>query len=384
MESTLDLRAWQDGGITSFEQTCFVDYWNDESIVPSISSTTTIDPYNFGHRMAMGKHLIQSGSKAVWGDAHEKHWYWGYLAQLDWQWRTGRLQSDGTLNSHESKSSSSLPSTKISTKSWFGYMNLNFSVAVYQGAANAGLVPAVKLSTLSKNVQQDAGFQTCVNIWYEFWSGPHAKYLDTMKLAIKETDDARRRTTEQEALIELYRQLWETHSSIIQAGLKHAKEEEALMPEIERQFGLGWCHIVELFAAMSYTLLSLEALMIHGAGFLPCRVLMDESSIEYLKTNRPDEHQATQQVLDLYHASPKQLESMCGFFRRLTRWEWERQQMPITLKTLNKGSTWTKISLLLRILTKTALPHPSKSSLTERSLVVMAVAGPIVANYLQR
>lgn len=115
--------------------------------------------------------------------------------------------------------------------------------------------------------------------------------------------------------------------------------------------------------------------MKNGAGFLPSKILLDESTLEDLKKNKKDELQQTQQVLDLYHATPEQVESMCGFFRRLTRWEGERQQMPVTLKTFNKGTVFAKTVLLARILAKITLPHPTKSSWMERSLdVVVAVA----------
>ncbi|CAJ1941147.1 unnamed protein product [Cylindrotheca closterium] len=380
-----ELKAWQEGGISSFDQTCYADYWDDETIVPSIpisSSGDTMDPFDFGHRMALGKCLIRNtaGSKSnCWGEKNysEKHWYWAYLAQLDWQWRTGRLSYSGG-STIAPKTTTNLPTTIISTAAWYGNMNANFSVAAYMGAMKANLVPSIKLDTWRKNIEEDPGFQICVEVWYEFWIGPHAKYLTTMEssaAASQEEQDAEtKETLEREALIEVYRALWEAHTDIIHAGVEHNRQEEALLPEPERKFAMGWCHMVELFAAMGYTLLSLEALMVNGAGYLPSQVLLDESVLEHLKKNKPDEYQQTMQVMDLYNATSLQLDSMCGFFRRLTRWEWERQQMPITLKILNKGAVVPKTKLLLRILTKIIIPHPTKSTLMERSLFAAAAA----------
>jgi hypothetical protein len=330
--------------------------------------------------MALGKcMMMKTGSKSVWGDGYEKHWIWAYLGQLDWQWRTGRLAYSGSPNTAEISNNGAAPtSTKISTESWDGTMNLNFSVAAYQGAVKANLVPSVKLDTSLKNVEEDPGFQICVEVWYQFWIGPHAKYVTTMETKSKEEDDG------VEALIEVYRALWAAHTDIVHAGVENTKKEEAVLPEIERQFAMGWCHMVELFAAMGYTLLSLEALMMHGAGYLPSRVLVDESTLEELKKNKPDEHQQTQQIIDLHNATPETLDFMCGFYRRLTRWEWERQQMPITLKILNKGSALAKIALLLRILTKITLPHPTKSTLMERSIVAAAAAAATGAWYMKQ
>mmetsp|Transcript_458 Transcript_458/g.703 ORF Transcript_458/g.703 Transcript_458/m.703 type:complete len:104 (+) Transcript_458:453-764(+) len=73
-------------------------------------------------------------------------------------------------------------------------------------------------------------------------AGPHDAYLTTMmELVNKEKDhDPSRETKEREALIALYRALWATHTSCIHAGLKHAKKEEALMPEMEHEFALGF------------------------------------------------------------------------------------------------------------------------------------------------
>mmetsp|Transcript_458 Transcript_458/g.706 ORF Transcript_458/g.706 Transcript_458/m.706 type:complete len:90 (+) Transcript_458:919-1188(+) len=88
--------------------------------------------------------------------------------------------------------------------------------------------------------------------------------------------------------------------------------------------------------------------------------------------------------MDLCHVTPKQMESMCGFFRRLTRWEWERQQMPNTLNALNKGSALTKMTILVRILVKIAVPHPTKSTLMERSFIVVVAAVATGAWYMQQ
>jgi len=54
--------------------------------------------------------------------------------------------------------------------------------------------------------------------------------------------------------------------------------------------------MVELVESMGNTHLSLEALMQYGAGYLPSCVLLNESSLEDLKQNYPDQHQATKQI----------------------------------------------------------------------------------------
>ena len=51
-----DLDRWQRGGMTSFDQTCFAEYWsqlNSDKILRG-----KVDPYSFDHLMALGKYLI--------------------------------------------------------------------------------------------------------------------------------------------------------------------------------------------------------------------------------------------------------------------------------------------------------------------------------------
>ena len=92
-----DPSQWRKGGISTFEQTCFAQYWND---LPNViandgeSSLIVVDPFDFRHRMTLGKYIIENtGSERIWGKEFTGHWCWGYLAQLDWQWRSGRLNA---------------------------------------------------------------------------------------------------------------------------------------------------------------------------------------------------------------------------------------------------------------------------------------------------
>ena len=313
--------------------------------------------------MALGKCLIEktarlrgesgsfSGQRRAEVGEQCWHWYWGYLAQLDWQWRSGRLLS--------TRSAEDTP-YKISMDSWFGYMNLNFSVAVYMGASKAGLVPRVEISRNGDgregfDVENDPGFQACVDLWSRFWtSGAHENYL-------RASSQRQQEEQEVDALKTLYAELWSTHTDIITTSLPNARSMEKLLPEPERKFGLGWCNMVELLAAMGWTLLSLDALMENGAGYLPSRILDDEQTISWLERNRKDEFDATKQIIDLHDATPFQLSLMCGFFRRLTKnWEGERRKMPKTLKVFTKygyASPIRKIAVLVRILAKVAMPR---------------------------
>ena len=72
-------------------------------------------------------------------------------------------------------------------KSWWGYMNLDFYVALYCGAAEAGVVPTISFS--DNSLQDDVGFQTCVELWKGFWENDHATFLASCTSMNKEEND---------------------------------------------------------------------------------------------------------------------------------------------------------------------------------------------------
>ena len=312
--------------------------------------------------MALGKFIIEN-TGSVWGDDFAMHWHCAYLAQLDWQRRSGRLSCSATKLKLEKDD------FKISTDSWFGYMNIGFTVALYKGAAKAGLVPDILLSTESGvDVDSDPGFKKCVDIWESSWSEPHKEFLDNLSSG---------KSSKEQAIDTLYSELWSTHTLIIKTSLPHAKRLEDLMPELERNFGLGFCHIAELLEAMSWTFLSLEALMEIGGRYLP-NLTLDEDTMISLKENRKNEYMATNQILDFYNARPVQLSIMFGFFRRLARWKIERQRMPKTLKVLttDESHITEKMIVLGRVVAKVVFPQ----SILEISLWILTIVGLIVGS----
>lgn len=399
-DKKFDMKGWQDGGLTSFSQTCFADYWEtlpsnlilvDSDATANGEGTNNdlliveVDPHNFKHRMALGKYIIEhtgggvargtaSGiagststtSSGIWGEGFTMHWYWGYLAQLDWQRRSGRL-ANPTMRDARQEGGTSKPAIdgdEISVDSWFGYMNLNFSVAVYCGAAKAGLVPKISLNdtndTASMDVENNQGFLECVDHWAAFWSGPHQELIAEYSLLEQEDPSEVEFDKKKDVLIrKLYDKLWDTHTLIIKSSLPHAKLMEDLMPPLDRKFGLGWCHMVELLAAMSWTLLSLDALMEIGAGYLPTITLTGQDALDRLKKNNENEYKAALNMINMSDSSPAQIAFQCGFFKRLAYWDSERKRMPVTVKilTTTAGGTIEKIYVICRVLFFVLLPR---------------------------
>jgi hypothetical protein len=354
-----DLAKWQKGGLTSFSETCFAEYWDD--LPPIVEKRETVDPYDFRHRMALGKYILEhSGDETVWGKSNFRHWYWGYLAQLDWQWRSGRL-SDPTQSFQEGTRSDF-----IHLDSWWGYMNLGFTVAMFQAAAKAGLVPELKFSKSKMNLEKDEGFQQCVQHWEGFWNGPHKEYLAEMSNPeMKET-----------AIDRLYKRLWPVHSHIISSSLPGAKRMEKLMPEEDLKAGLGWCHMVSLLDAMNWVLLSLEAVMEFGAGYLPTRRL-DKESLAWLKEHRQEEYSTALSLFKLHEATPGTIEAMQGFWRRLTYFKSQRDNMPSILHTLVHGTGIEFVSTLVRVLALVISPHSKTEWAALIALIAVVAAGGI-------
>jgi hypothetical protein len=378
-ETQFNLKDWQNGGITHWSQTCFAEYWDKvQTRIPSLSHptssqstptvTVTLDPYNFDDRMELSKYLIQNtGSTEVWGEGYTKHWYWAYLSQLDWQWRSGRYESLKNLTQGDDTMERSYkPNYKMDSDSWIAKMNIGFTVAVYEGAVRAGLVPKVQLSSDVVDCQdlvKEKGFQQIVEFWESVWTGPHGRFVDLA------TTGGLSQSSMEQAELDLARCVWAAHTKVIKTSLVHAQSKLTLQSPIEQDFLLGFCRMVELLDAMSSTALSLDALMKYGAGYLPSRVLRDEESLMWLKNNRFEEYKVTTTIMSLSHASTTQMSLVCLFFQRLSTWEYERKNIPLTMHILNfDNSISRKCITFLRIVVKVLCPQCIKRLVTKSIL----------------
>jgi hypothetical protein len=373
-----DLDTWQNGPMTSFEQTCFAEYW--DKLPKVVQDKMTVDPYNFYHRMALGKYLIENTGDC-WGERFEEHWFWAYLALLDWEWRSGRLSAPPALTDYNNSNNKKTKKKKkknhhpveyISPDSWWSYMNLGFSVCVYLGASKAGLVPAITLSTTSHqqtattniSIDKDPHFQKQVDHWYDFFQTHHIPFLK------RRVDLAKNPT----AIFPFYRHLWESHTATLDTSLIGAKHLEALLPEEDRRFGLGWCGMVEIMEAMGWSHLSLTALMKVGAGRMPSRRLDDttatNNALEYLKEHRPREYETCQNMFRLQASSSEDLQGICKFWKRISVYPQIQKRLPGLLETLGHGSFGSKTAVFLLMLVHAAIP---------KSLVEFSFWGLVVA-----
>ncbi|KAG7371866.1 hypothetical protein IV203_018008 [Nitzschia inconspicua] len=308
--TSFDLDRWQQGGLSSFAETCFSEYWNQlapDSIIPSVSQEQShhVNPYSFAHRMTLGKYLIeQTGGDSIW---------------------------------------------------------------VYCGAAEAGLVPGIQLDTpFNKN---DFGFQQCVQHWKSFWDTHHRDFVLSIRSSTTETQ-------RKEALSILYRHLWETHTNVIQCGIANAKQLENKLPEEDRNVGLGWCNMVELLSAMSWTNLSVDALCEFGVGYLPTIRIAGPETVQWIATHRPKEYVTIQTLDKLRLSSPAAMKQMCSFWSRVTRWSFQRDTMARTLDTLSHGKGPAKVLAFTKILILSIAPK----SVTEISIWIAITSGLLYAS----
>ena len=370
---TFNLEEWQAGKISSFSQTCFSEYWDD---LPLIQDIGAVDPYNFFHRMVLKKTLIEdTGGETVWGSSTSgivscsQHPIWGYAAQLDWQRRSGRFQdpsqwqddSDGSVLLETIANSNHTDSGKISKESWWGYMNLQFSVAMYCGAAKAGLVREISMS--DESILSDAGFLKCVDIWMEFWESYRSIFIPSISKCSNSKEEGDRKD-------ELYRTLWRAHTGIIKAGVSHGKDLEEILPQHDRDAGLGWCNMVELLAATNWPLLSLDNLCIFGCGHLPVVRLAGPKTVEWLKQNRKLEYTTIQSLYQLKAAPPKAISGACMLFGCVARWSFAVKKLPRTLHVLTHGNPIQKMLALSRVVLLAVFPR----SLLERGVALAAIS----------
>lgn len=349
-----DLARWQAGGTSSFSGTVFAPYWDGLPNLVAVDGNgdgsappPDVDPYRFSHRMALGKYLIQNtGGEKVWGRNCSRHWFWGYIAQLDWQRRSGRFEDPSEWKDEVDESivltGGGYDTDEISKRSWWGRMNLEFSVAVYCGAAEAGLVPRVTIS--SEDVASDASFQKCVELWRGFWQTIHSEFLASHE----EDYDG--------ASLELYRGLWPVHTEVIKAGMAD-NDLGKLMPKEDLGVGLGWCQMVEILAATNWPLLSLDSLHEFGAGYLPTVRVSGPKTMEWLKEHRPREHKTVTNMHGLKDVPANKMERMCSFWARVTWWNFARNNLPRYLHALSHGSPIQKLVWLARVLALAAFPH---------------------------
>jgi len=381
-----DLDQWQagidqssDGIAVSLEGTCFESYWEE---LPSIvlarddaddRRILAVDSYSFRGRMAALKFLMfDIDPAALWettsafsssssspSSCREWHWLWSYAAQLDWQQRSGRLSMNGSSNNNN------MEEDRISyERSWFGYMNFHFSVAILLGLEKSGMLLennnetiVVQLDSIGKNlVASDDAVQKSIETWSRFFKGGYSNY----KRAILSTDHCENGALSKEFKKQrflLQKEMWKAHVEVIH-NTQNSELASALLaqlPSAERDFGRGWADMVEILAASVFPT-DLVSLRRDGGGFLPTEVLHDDRWAQLLQNKDnlvgAEKRRFTSVVAthDLIAMPESSRRTAVAFWKRVSRSFEISRTMPGTVIQLFHGTPLAKVRQMIRVM----------------------------------
>jgi hypothetical protein len=373
-----DENSWQSGrgypfhNVSSLDGTCFDEYWDQ---LPSLAGfdkenrSIVVDGYSFTSRMSVIKFLIEFDHLVLWGATplKEYHWLWGYGAQLDWQYRSGRLNlgsAKTTTTMIATNASAAFPDT-IAPTSWWGYMNFCFSIAILIGGKESGVLDSVfpvgaqlLLDEVTQQlVDHDEGVQKSIQAWQNLFENGYVQYRDKVHGGSLSNQEL------QEARFRLRKHVWEAHTTVIHAAMNpYSDELLAKMPVAERQFGSGWASMVELLAASAFPT-DLLSLVQDGAGFLPLQVITDEIWQNW--KNDPDSYSildrrrmiAVESCYKLLGMAPNQLQLATVFWKRVVRNDRISRKTPQTIFDLVHGSPLSKTRQIIRVLFLSVQPR---------------------------
>jgi hypothetical protein len=218
--------------------------------------TDCLDPFDFMQRMAAYKLLIdRSNARGVFGAHNEMNPFWGYVQQLEWQWRSGRLRRADT------------PPGRIDADSWWGSCNYSLSIIPLIAAAQAGVIEPIEIKPPDKHAEKFArggkAGDYIVPAAYNEALGAWRAFFEAVKTFPLDTD------------IEPLRFLvWHAHLIAITAAGKLYAPEAALLPTSEREFGAGWVRMVDFLGVAAWRT-DLDFMLEYGTGVLPERMMAE-------------------------------------------------------------------------------------------------------------
>ena len=113
----------------SLKKTAFGSMWHT---LPKLEGT--VDPFDFRHRMAVLKLLIDcTNENGLFGADNALNVFWGYTFQTHWQWRSQRYALDGA------------PEERISPNSLWGYYNYPLVMLPLIAAIEEGMAPDLEV-----------------------------------------------------------------------------------------------------------------------------------------------------------------------------------------------------------------------------------------------
>ncbi len=240
------------------EQLSQFDFYPVWTQAPAL--TDSVDPFNFEQRMAAYRLLVETTNKrGIFGADNLQNVFWGYVFQLQWQWRSGRLQFADT------------PAGRIDPDSIWGFGNYSLNIIPLMGAMQAGLIPEMEILPPYRQSRFEyasgggragkfhipALYQEAVHAWQRYF-----ELIESMKAG----DD----------LEPVRFALWAAHKASLTKVEHVLRQLEPLhTSRKELDFLIGWCRMVDYLGLAAWPT-DLPFMLENGTGVLPERLITDE------------------------------------------------------------------------------------------------------------
>jgi hypothetical protein len=243
---------------TYSERLSALDFYPMWSALPELNDA--IDPFDYAQRMAVYKLLIQATNQnGIFGVENEMNLFWGYVFQLDWQWRSGRLRLPDT------------PPGRIDPNSMWGYGNYSLSLIPLIAAMQIGLVAEREILPPYATTDIEyacgggrAGPLQIPAVFHEAVSGWQALF----RLMQRMEPDSDLESLRFELWKAHHRSLLAIETTLHSIGLRYTSRNEL-------DFLIGWIRMVDFLASAAWRT-DLEYMLENGVGTLPERIITDQ------------------------------------------------------------------------------------------------------------
>ncbi len=183
------------------------------------ASIDSVDPGSVRDRLSLYKALIEhSGAPPLLGARGERHIFWGYAAQLHWQWQSGRLGAGPGDD-------------RIDPDSWWGAMNASLSLLPARAGAEAGLLSGVAVGREGDPLTEHA----------DVFAGAEEHWVHFFREVARVGDEAGWETARVSG--------WRAHVATVEAGVRVFAPRFRRLSGPEGEFGRGWTRMVDFFGS---------------------------------------------------------------------------------------------------------------------------------------
>lgn len=261
-----------------------LDFYADWSSIPDFH--TEIDPFDYRGRLGVYKLMMDAlNVKGAFGAFNEKNVFWGYIFQVAWQWRSGRL---------------TLPNTepgRIHPHSMWGYANYSLSVIPMIAAINVGIIKPLAIRP---------PYEHGVIDYARGGGGEPYVVPDEFSMALPAWTHFFRTALERrpgDDLEALRFALWTAHKKSLEgAAITIAERGGHYHTSTELDFLAGWSRMVDFLGAAAWRT-DLDFMLEHGLGVLPERTLTADDRAGRIRNLSPLVNANLVNIMGLAHQS---------------------------------------------------------------------------------